>query len=450
MLTRARDRSVTPTASGRRNRRPNARPSVVRDGTRLRFVDRVNWFAHMEFMYCLHELRREGCDNLVLDFSACDRAYPNGMLPLLASADAWRREKLGLSIVLPDDDGCSRLFSNTNWAHFLEPERYDKSDSRHEHHVSAHRFTDSKRQQELVDGFMNVVMRNLFLRRDVIAGLEWSINEITDNVLNHAECPDGGIVQVSTFREDEKVTIGVADAGIGILASLREGHPDLGSDEEAIAEAVKAGTTRNREFGQGNGIAGTLRIADMLRGSFEITSGQARLAVWRGSTKMFRRKQTQRFPGTFVYAEFRLGAHFRLSEALDFSVETNRPVDIIETKYETEDGTAVLLRIKDEATGFGTRFAGRELKMKCRNLLEAEPAKPLVLDWRDIPLVSSSFADELMGKLFVELSPLVFAARVRNVGMEPLVRGLVDKAIMQRAAQTVAASDVGRSSADNS
>lgn len=30
-----------------------------------------------------------------------------------------------------------------------------------------------------------------------------------------------------------------------------------------------------------------------------------------------------------------------------------------------------------------------------------------------------------------------FAARVRNVGMEAMVRGLVDKAIMQRAAQVV-------------
>ena len=52
-----------------------------------------------------------------------------------------------------------------------------------------------------------------------------------------------------------------------------------------------------------------------------------------------------------------------------------------------------------------------------------------------MPLVSSSFADELVGKLFASLGPLAFSARVRNIGMDAMVHGLVDKAIMQRAAQ---------------
>ena len=82
------------------------------------------------------------------------------------------------------------------------------------------------------------------------------------------------------------------------------------------------------------------------------------------------------------------------------------------------------------------RPAGRQLRTKCINLLNAEPGKPLLLDWSGVPLVSSSFADELIGKLFASLGPLAFSARVRNVNMEAVVRGLVDKAIMQRAAQT--------------
>ena len=66
------------------------------------------------------------------------------------------------------------------------------------------------------------------------------------------------------------------------------------------------------------------------------------------------------------------------------------------------------------------------------NLLNAEPTKPLLLDWTGVPLVSSSFADELIGKLFVSLGPLAFSARVRNIGMDAMVPGLIDKAIMQR------------------
>src|SRR5690606_1063310 len=128
-------------------------------------------------------------------------------------------------------------------------------------------------QQGLVNAFMDVVMRTMTLERDVIAGLEWSINEITDNVLNHAQAPDGGLVQVSTFRDRRRVAFAVGDAGRGILASLKEGYPELRSDAQAIGEAVKAGVTRDPDAGQGNGLAGTLRIATMSGGSFEVGSG---------------------------------------------------------------------------------------------------------------------------------------------------------------------------------
>ena len=109
---------------------------------------------------------------------------------------------------------------------------------------------------------------------------------------------------------------------------------------------------------------------------------------------------------------------------------------MIELIYELEDGDALVLRLKEEATGFGSRRVGEQLRTKCMNLLNAEPAKPLILDWNGVPIVSSSFADELVGKLFVALRPLDFAARIRNLGMESVVRGLVDKAIFQRAGQT--------------
>src|SRR5207237_1169219 len=73
---------------------------------------------------------------------------------------------------------------------------------------------------------------------------------------------------------------------------------------------------------------------------------------------------------------------------------------------------------------------------KFLNLLNADVSKPLIVDWSGIPVVSSSFADEVMGKLFVELGPIGFTARVRNVHMQNLIRQLVDKAIMERIAQT--------------
>ena len=413
---------------------------VVRNGNRIRFVSKVNAYAHYQFMWCLADALRRGYEDVVLDFSTCKSAYPDGMIPLLSSADALRRDRIDVSVQLPEGPELDRLFLNTNWAHILDPKRFRKSDTEHDRHLAAQRFRSFDQQQELVNAFMDIVMRNMTLDRRVIAGLEWSVNEITDNVLNHAECEEGGIVQVSTFTDARKVAFGVADSGKGILSSLSEGHPSLRTDAQAIDEAMKAGITRNPDFGQGNGIAGALKIATMSKGTFSITSGQAQIVVRIDPTtgspdsKVYRRRPGQRLQGTVVYAEIGLDTQFHLSEALGFAGKLDQP-DIIELLYETDTGDAVILKMRDESTGFGSRAAGGKLRIKCMNLLNAEPTKPLVLDWTGVPLVSSSFADELVGKLFVSLGPLAFSARVRNHGMDAVVGGLVDKAILQRTAQ---------------
>jgi anti-sigma regulatory factor (Ser/Thr protein kinase) len=58
------------------------------------------------------------------------------------------------------------------------------------------------------------------LDRKNLAALEWSINEITDNVLNHSRSTIGGLVQVSTFQgATQRVEYIVADAGVGIPAT---------------------------------------------------------------------------------------------------------------------------------------------------------------------------------------------------------------------------------------
>jgi len=109
--------------------------------------------------------------------------------------------------------------------------------------------------------------------------------------------------------------------------------------------------------------------------------------------------------------------------------------DVIEAKYETESGNEFMIKLATETTGFGSRGAGLQIRNKCLNLLTADQNHPLVLDWSGVPVISSSFADEAIGKLFVELGPLNFSARVRNIGLEPLVRGLIEKAILQRAGE---------------
>ncbi len=412
---------------------------VQREDNRIFFTERVDPKAHGQFMWCLHDCLEKGYEDVFLDLSQCEAAFPNGVLPLIASIDNLRREHKEVSVTLPASEYIQRLFLNTNWAHLLEPDRYAPSETSHPRHVPARRFNTAEHQHRLVGKTLNVLLGGLpSLQRDDLSALEWSINEITDNVLTHADCDLGGILQVSTFENAGKVAVGVTDSGRGIRESLRESHRELTDDADAIYKALEAGVTRHSDIGQGNGMAGALRIAMMSGGSIEITSGRAQVSYRDGRSTTFRRSRRQTFHGTFVYFDIDLATRFDLSEALDFGGGPHRPVDIVEALYETDDGRALALHLRDEEVGFGSRMAGRQIRTKALNLLAAEPHKPLLLDWDGVPLVSSSFADELVGKLFATLGPLTFSLRVRNTGMRPVVHGLIDKAIMQRAGQTLA------------
>jgi hypothetical protein len=56
----------------------------------------------------------------------------------------------------------------------------------------------------------------------------------------------------------------------------------------------------------------------------------------------------------------------------------------------------------------------------------------IYLDFSDIALVSSSFADEVVGKIFVDVGPLEFMQRFELRNMSLMVRQIVDRAIQQR------------------
>lgn len=428
--------------------RKNERHSRVwGNGNRIIFGERVNDRAHRALLQLLSKPAASSLDRIVLDFSETIRAYPDGMVPIICSLHSLRQSGVTYSLTLPADPHLARLFVNTNWAHFLSPEEFAPSDTVHDRHLALQKFTTPDEQQSLVYRFLDVTMRTMEIRRDLLAGLEWCMYEITDNVLNHAQADDGGWVQMITYHDSHQVTLTVADSGRGILSSMVEAFPALRTDEQAIGEAIKEGVTSRQNYGQGNGLAGTLRIATQSGGSFAVTSGVGKLIVRpdrKGEvvTERIHRMPPEAFEGTMVTATLGLDENFRVADALVFGGRKYESLDVIGLAYEAEDGDYLHIKLREETTGFGNRHSGEQMRTKLNNLLNAEPTWPLVIDWDGVPVVSSSFADEAVGKLFASLGPLAFSARVRNRNMEPLVRALIDKAITKRVAQNAAESDL--------
>lgn len=416
---------------------PNSTCYLTKKNQSITFTEKINSISILHFISAVKYAFKLGYKELTVDFSKVKKVFPNGILPIICSIDELRISGINIYIKLPSNDETRRMFRSVNWAHFLAPEQFEKSESNYDRHLVTRRFENAEEQKLVVDDFMDVVLRNLEVPKDILSGLEWSINEITDNVLNHSESKYGGYIQASTQTKERKVIFAVADSGRGILKSMQEGYPDLRTDLDAIGEAIKAGVTRNPKFGQGNGLAGTLRVTTLTGGSLDILSGYGRLTVTSEDTN--RRKNTIKFNGTLVSGEINLIDDFSISNALDFNSNGNKyiPSNIIDYKYESETEDILILPMKSETTGFGSRKSGFQIRTKIKNLINSKPGYPLVVDWEGVPVISSSFADEMIGKLFLEMGAMSFSSIIRNINMEPLITNLLDKAVSQRLTQAM-------------
>ena len=58
--------------------------------------------------------------------------------------------------------------------------------------------------------------------------------------------------------------------------------------------------------------------------------------------------------------------------------------------------------------------------------------RPVLIDFDGVGVISSSFADKVFGRLFVEMGLRAFMTRIQMHNVDPTVEGLIDRAIMQR------------------
>jgi anti-sigma regulatory factor (Ser/Thr protein kinase) len=391
-----------------------------------------------DFHYLLAQIHQcievAGYSDVILDMSACTSAFQSSMLSVCAQVAAYRKSGVAFSLIPPRVSTLSNLFKNTNWAHFLDPLQFHQSNFRGHTRIAATQYQSPEEQGAAVNRIVNVMLGALpDLERTDFAAFEWAINEITDNVLVHAKSPIGGLVQVSTFQKGAKsVQFVVADAGIGIPASLKPGHPEIRSDTEALDWAIREGVTRDARIGQGNGLFGSYRVSSKSKGHFQIDSGYARLEYNPKRQQLSISNQTIPYSGTLIAATIDFSNPKLLADALQFKGVTYRPTDYVEFTYEGRDGGPVSFILRDECTSFGSRVSGKPVRQKLHNIIRMTDSRLVNVDFSGVPVISSSFADEAFGKLFLQLGPMQFMQRVRLVNTIDTVESLINRAIEQR------------------
>ncbi|CAD6008574.1 STAS-like domain-containing protein [Agreia sp. COWG] len=137
-----------------------------------------------------------------------------------------------------------------------------------------------------------------------------------------------------------------------------------------------------------------------------------------------------------------LGAESNHATTVDWQLNCANPVRIqdalggpsIGSEFlegiETPDGYHRIAVLELEEA-LGSRSKGTEVRNRLFNYINAG-AEFVVLDFAGVGVISSSFADEVMGKLAVEMGELEFRRRIFVESASPTNRSLIERAISLR------------------
>lgn len=393
--------------------------------------------AYVDSLSRLESWSRAGFRELVLDFRSTERAYPDGMLPLVATLRRMREQHaFKVRLLEPTHEVLRGVFNGVGWSKYLTASevQFDDLPRQTRRFTPVRPFRDAGELAVLHKSITDVLVTQARLATWLPEAIEWALWEVMENVLNHA-MTSYGWVQVSTFPGKRHANIVVADTGIGIRESLAELDPRF-SDREAIRQAVEKGVTRNIQVGAGYGLAGCRQIVRLNRGRMIVYSGSAELIQelkvtgWGAGRKEEELLRYRPVPtahqGTIVELELRTDNPIDLREALGH----RRILSSLETTRTS--GEEFVFRIVDEAGNLGTREAGRSLRTKVLNLSQTEDQERIVLDFGGVEMLSSSFADEFVAKLAHEVGKTSFFRRFELRHMNSSVDTIVQITLWDR------------------
>ena len=96
----------------------------------------------------------------------------------------------------------------------------------------------------------------------------------------------------------------------------------------------------------------------------------------------------------------------------------------------------LLYNVKEWHNGAATRLSGEQLRNDIINTFLITKRR-IVIDFADLRVISSSFADELLGKLVLEFGFFGFNNIVKLKNMNELIQQIVQRSVAQRMAESL-------------
>lgn len=91
----------------------------------------------------------------------------------------------------------------------------------------------------------------------------------------------------------------------------------------------------------------------------------------------------------------------------------------------------MIVQLNEFGTSLGSRVLGKEVS----NMIDFEKEDEITLDFEDVKMVTSSFADEVIGKNCAKLGLHNFFNKVQIVNTSEQIKLILKKAILDRLAE---------------
>lgn len=287
----------------------------------------------------------------------------------------------------------------------------------------------SQQAAAINQAFVDCISRTVECEDGVLKGLLWCIYEIMDNVLIHSHSKRG-YVMAQYHKSRKRLAICVYDCGIGIYQSLLDGglHPE--NEVEAINLAIREGVGDGK--GQGNGLYGLSQIVQANGGWFSISTGRSYLR--------FKDNEWDSGSSVQVLGDGHCGT------IVDFQIELTRKTDItkaLSTIGDFDDCDirienmmsdaldTIIYKVIDNTKDFGTRQSGRAIRNDILNIMKRTKF-PIVIDFDEIVIASSSFMDEMIAKIVEKLGIEEFNKTISLININPELLHLCNRSIYMR------------------
>jgi STAS-like domain of unknown function (DUF4325) len=397
--------------------------NVERDGNVLTFPSLTSPSVVGNFIRALYQGRERGYSEFTLDFHAVEGVFPNVCAPIAGIIEYYHVEN-GISF---DFQNIPEFLNHTK---MLSPLIYSLDQpSRTSALNTVWKFATAFEIKSLVDAYLYEVSRVAVCQPGVIQGLEWCLNEIMDNVLLHAATTHG-YVMGQVHLSSQHIAICIYDHGQGMLNSLRHTQHGPRNALDAITIALKEGVTRDKQVYQGNGMWGLHNIVRDNSGLLNITSGSGFFGMRGDDVKSWNNVPFLSRTNNCTTVDFQID--FDKPVSIAHALGEHQPVNIRIENLQ-DDHNNIIYKLAEKASGTGTRQSGLAIRNEIINLSNQSDCV-IALDFSNVSVVSSSFADELVGKLVSEFGFVAFMQRFRLVAMNETVQAITNRSVFQRLA----------------